>query len=94
MDHNILNEVIKPCIAETSLQTAMKCLIDIMTRRARDTPDGKLLWLPCDTLDTGMLTLVKLCINMLWRMDPIEEQPQAMDLLEKFEGLCERALFK
>lgn len=85
MDDKFLEETIRPCLAQVDTPIAENCLLEILAHRAHIQCNGKLTWKSFSVEDRGMFTLLDLVIDVLYRMDPAEEE-KIVKMMDIFEG--------
>lgn len=94
MDDRILAKVIRPCVQETDYSAAINCVTDIVHHRAHGNDHGEPSWAPqVDTIDPGMVTLLRMSTDVLERLNPQEEE-NTLKVLMFVERLCTATPFK
>ena len=89
MDDGLLEDVVRPCVAEIPLPDAARCVLDILKNRAHGTVAGGPAWKLTDSLDQGLVTMVHMILDVLDRLVPSEREPDAEipELLSDLEKL-------
>ncbi|KIP04511.1 hypothetical protein PHLGIDRAFT_109427 [Phlebiopsis gigantea 11061_1 CR5-6] len=94
MDDEILENVIKPCIEETTPAAAAECLLDILAHRADGMIDDLPSWKPSGFLESSVTTQLRLTVDILRRSIPSSDQERLMRMLRMLDRLCRAMPFE